>query len=99
MSPSELWDAFEAAYLQCPQSREMDSDAEEDGQPGAYAKLKKTYGGTIGYWLDDSTIGGSVLLRSGYIECLDPAIVEMCDQYEAALRKASKKIAKEIFGA
>ena len=98
MTPSELWDAFEDAYMACPQADELEDWQEELGQPGTYGKLKKKYETVIGYWMDPETRGGSTLHESGYLEALDADIKEMVEQYQQELVVFKKQLAKRIFG-
>lgn len=64
MTPNELWDIFEEAYLSCPNTDDLYDDQYEM-EYDTYGKLKKTYEKVISYWLDESTIGGHILLNYG----------------------------------
>lgn len=98
MTPAELWDAFEDAYLSCPQSDELEDWQEELGQPGAYGKLKKKYETVVGYWMNPKTRGGSTLHDSGYIEALDAGVLKMVEQYQKELSAFKKQLARKVFG-
>lgn len=98
MTPQELWDAFEEAFSKCPSHRTFDDDQHEMGQPGNYGKLKKKYRTVIDYWLDCDSIGGNALLVNGYIACVDETVLKMVKDYQSQVKKAKKKIVKEVFG-
>lgn len=98
MTPTQLWDEFEAAYDRCSSYHVFDDDAHEVGQTAPYGKLKKKYETVIGYWLNKETIGGHVLHDLGYIDLVDPHVLSMIQEYKRRLKKAKKDIVKDVFG-
>lgn len=93
MTPERLWDTFVEA-----QNAHMFFDRQKElGQTGTYGDLKKSYYTVINYWLYPQTIGGSIMMRTGYIKNLPSAVRDYIDEYNDRVNIAKKEIIENIF--
>lgn len=96
MRPVELWDAFEDAY-NISGAPLLDEESKEMGEKLTYGQMRNNIEATIKYWTDPTTNGGYVLYESNYIKALDPAILEMIQEYEKEIKRVKTEIIKRLF--
>jgi len=87
----EMWDAFEAAYLQCPQKHRFYDDQNCLGY-GTVAEMKKNKEKCLKFWMDPESVGGSTLWDTGYGEKLEYHFAKRVKSYQAKIEKAKAKI-------
>lgn len=90
----DLHDACIAACEQCPQHRGFDSGEFEllNGRYTDVTKLpSKGIAAVVQYWRDPATIGGGLLWKSGYSECLDPQYNELFSTVDTIIEQALHK--------
>lgn len=100
MTPRDLWDVFETAYLQATRTYPFDEDEDEPPEFNyslTVRQIKSSYGETINYWMNPNTIGGNILHNFGYIDAVDSAVLEMVEAYNTKLSSLKKALAHEVF--
>ena len=87
----EMWDAFEEAYLQCPQKNPFSDDQLCLGY-GTVAEMKKSKKKCLKFWMDPESVGGSTLWDTGYASKLEYHFAKRVKSYQEKIKKAKMEI-------
>lgn len=82
--PTEIWDIFEEAFLECPQTNNYMSDDTYE-MDISYKEWKSDVESVMLYWMNKDTIGGNVIWKHNYWNLLPDWLLDAIDEIQLVI--------------